>query len=423
MPPGPAISAGQMSLVLDVSRTLAVTADLDLLLRRIAEAVTALLDCERASIFLHDLARGELWTKVALGREEIRMPDTAGIVGHVFASNRPIHVPRPYDDHRFNREPDRRSGFVTRNLLAVPMVDFNQTPVGVIQAINKVSGGAADAAFRENDLAMLQLLADQAGVAVQRYQLQQAAMETLSLRREMELARGLQEAMIPHARPDVEGIDAAGWTRPASINGGDVFDLWKTPDGRLGVLLADASGHGIAPAMVACQVRTLVRSLSDAADGAADPFSLLALVNRRMHEDLPAGRFITAFLAFVAPDGQMSWCSGGHGPVILREGNGGAVRLVEATLPPLGVVANMPGERPPPLKLEHGAGLLVASDGISEAFNKNRDMFGEDRLMEMMRSQAPTPDQAIASLRAAIDAWHGADDAEDDQTVVVVARK
>jgi sigma-B regulation protein RsbU (phosphoserine phosphatase) len=293
----------------------------------------------------------------------------------------------------------------------------------VIQAINKAAGGASEAAFSENDLAMLQLLADQAGVAVQRYQLQQAAMESLSLRREMELARGVQEAMIPHARPDVAGLDAAGWTRPASINGGDVFDLWKTPDGRLGVLLADASGHGIAPAMVACQVRTLVRSLSDAADRAADPHRLMALVNRRMHEDLPAGRFITAFLAFIAPDGAMDWCSGGHGPVLTRDGPGGTVASLEATLPPLGVIADMPGERTDPVRLGHGAALVVASDGITEAFDAGGEMFGEARLREIVRGQSSQPDEAIASLRATVEKWQGKEDPQDDQTAVVVVRK
>src|SRR5688500_19459011 len=102
-PTGPALSAGQLGLVLDVSRMLAVTADLDLLLRRIAEAVTALLNCERASIFLHDEKHHELWTKVALGRqEEIRIPTEAGIVGHVFKTSQPLHVARPYDDPRVN---------------------------------------------------------------------------------------------------------------------------------------------------------------------------------------------------------------------------------------------------------------------------------------------------------------------------------
>lgn len=419
--PGPALSAGQLGLVLDVSRMLAVTADLDLLLRRIAEAVTALLDCDRASIFLHDAAKDELWTKVALGREEIRMPSGAGIVGHVFHANQPIHVPRPYNDPRFNREPDRRSGFVTRNLLAAPMLDINQSPVGVIQAVNKSGEGAP---FTENDRAMLQLLADQAGVAVQRYLLQQAALESLSLRREMELARGVQEAMIPHKMPDVKGLDASGWTKPASINGGDVFDLWKTPDGRLGVLLADASGHGIGPAMVACQVRTLVRALSEAEGAAAaDPFRLVSLVNARLHEDLPAGRFVTAFVGFIAPDGTMTWCSAGHGPVLARLARGGATQSLEATLPPLGVLPSMPDDRPADVRLGGDGSLVVASDGITEAFNPSGEMFGEPRLIETIEANSTRPDEAIASVRSAVGQWQGKEEPQDDQTVVVVVRR
>ena len=76
---------------------------------------------------------------VALLSSEIRVPSHAGIVGAVFKSNAVLHVPRPYDDPRFNKEPDRKSGFVTRNLLTVPMVDLNRTPLGVIQAVNNRS--------------------------------------------------------------------------------------------------------------------------------------------------------------------------------------------------------------------------------------------------------------------------------------------
>ena len=429
-PAGPAITAGQMSLVLDVSRMLAVTADLDALLRRIAEAVTALLNCERASIFLHDAERGELWTKVALGRQEIRMPAGQGIVGHVFNSGRALHVPRPYDDPRFNREPDRRTGFVTRNVLAVPMVDINQTPVGVIQAINKspaaaTADGVAAGTFSDSDLAMLQLLADQAGVAVQRHRLQQAAMESLSLRREMELARGVQEAMIPHTMPDVPGLAAAGWTRPASINGGDVFDLWKTKDGRLGVLLADASGHGIGPALVACQVRTLVRTLSESEGSRADPFRLMSLVNARLHEDLPAGRFVTAFMGFIEPGGLMTWCSGGHSLVLTREGKreGGGVKYLTATLPPLGVISELPEEPPGAVMLGPEGALVVASDGITEAVNGAGEMFGEAKLAAELEGRRTDPDEVAASLWAAVRAWQGKEEPDDDQTVMVVIRE
>jgi phosphoserine phosphatase RsbU/P len=270
---------------------------------------------------------------------------------------------------------------------------------------------------------MLQLLADQAGVAIQRYRLQQAALESLALRKEMELARGVQEAMIPRRRPDVQGLEAAGWTRPASINGGDVFDLWKTPDGRLGVLLADASGHGIAPAMVACQVRTLVRSLCEAEGSAADPFRLLSLINSRLYEDLPIGRFVTAFLGFIGRDGVMAWCSGGHSPVITRDARGGGAQTHEATLPPLGVIPALPDTPPAPVQLGGDAWLMVASDGITEAFNPDGEMFGEARLVDTLEGHAERPDDAIKTLKSAVWKWQGKEEPVDDQTVVVVVRK
>src|SRR5258707_15771970 len=111
MPDPSPISADQMRLVLDVSRLLVVTADLDLLLRRIAEAATSLLGAERASIFLHDPARHQLWTKVALGAGEIRVPDSAGVGGNVLKTNPPLNIHGAYADIRFNPNGDQKRGF------------------------------------------------------------------------------------------------------------------------------------------------------------------------------------------------------------------------------------------------------------------------------------------------------------------------
>src|SRR3954469_24638809 len=141
----PSISQPQMRMVLDVSRLLAVTTDIDELLCRIAQAATVLLGCERASIFLHDPRTNELWTKVALLSSEIRIPSHTGIAGHCFSSATTICVHDPYHDPRFNPEPDRKSGFVTRNLLTCPMLNIDGQPLGVIQAVNKVDGRFSEA--------------------------------------------------------------------------------------------------------------------------------------------------------------------------------------------------------------------------------------------------------------------------------------
>src|SRR5687768_12312899 len=138
--PAAQVSDAQLRMILDVSRLLAVPTDLDPLLCRIAEISCQLLNCERASIFLHDIVTGELWTKVAILSNEIRVPSSRGIVGHAFTQNCVVHVPEPYKDARFNPEPDRRTGFVTRNLLTAPMAGVDGKPLGVIQAVNKKLG-------------------------------------------------------------------------------------------------------------------------------------------------------------------------------------------------------------------------------------------------------------------------------------------
>src|SRR5688500_7385180 len=373
------ISAEQAKLVLDVSRMLAVTTDLDPLLKRIAEAATELTDCERASIFLHDPDTDELWTKVALQSSEIRFPSSVGIVGAAFKENEVLLIPKPYEDKRFNPEPDRRSGFVTRNILAAPMVDLDRKPLGVIQAINKRNGG-----FDTSDVQMLQLLADQAGVAIQRYRLQLAALEIVALRHEMDLARKVQNAMLPKTIPQIKGIEALGWTRPASITGGDTYDFWPSPDGRLGIFLADASGHGLAPTLVVSQVRTLIRAMADLDP---NPFRLLSKANARLAEDLEPDRFVTAFVGFLSSDGVLEWCSAGHGPILVRRSCDAPLEELNPPEMPLGVMPTMFGDCPEPVVLEPSGILAVVSDGIFEAPNAQREQFSMERVHEILMAK------------------------------------
>ena len=414
---GGAIPASTVKQLLEVTRLLAVTSDLDQLLLRIAQAVTQMLGCERASIFLYDARTDQLWTKVALQSQEIRVPSGAGIVGHAFKTGGVLHVPQPYDDARFNPEPDRKSGFVTRNLLAAPMMDVDHHPVGVIQAINKASGR-----FDAADTSMIQLLADQAGVAIQRYNLQQAAIEAVALRREMDLAKVVQQKLLPQSPPEVEGIEAVGWTMPASVTGGDCYDLWRTRDGRLGIFLGDATGHGIGPAMVVSQARTLVRAMCDETRK-IDPHRLLAGANARLAQDLDPGHFVTAFVAFLAPDGTLTWSSAGHSPILVRTSPGRPLKSLAPPAPPLGVVDRFMGERTEPVRLSSGGSLLVVSDGIVEAFNAAREEFAVERVIELMDGCRRQPaQQVLECLRDAVHEWQGREEPTDDQTVVIARR-
>ncbi len=406
----------QIKQVLDVSRLLAVTAELDPLLTQLAEAATSLLGCERASIFLHDSDKNELWTKIALqAKSEIRIAADRGIVGEAFTRNHVADCPDAAHDPRFHREFDQRMGFSTRNLLAAPMRDLDGMPLGVVQAINKKNGP-----FMAEDRWLIQLLAEQAGAAIQNYRLHATAMEIVSLRREMDMAREVQEELIPESAPVIPGLEAAGKMVTASTTGGDCFDLWKTSDGRLGILLADASGHGMPAALVVSQVRTLVRVL---AQSQFDPAAILRAINARLWEDLELGRFVTAFVGFLDSSGELTWSSAGHGPLFFRASANSPVEPKAALLPPVACAADMASIPPEKFQMDPGGLIALLSDGILDVRTPDQRWLGPEPLLEALRHQSgQKPAEIVDTLFEVATAWQQRTMPIDDQTAVVITR-
>jgi hypothetical protein len=239
--------------------------------------------------------------------------------------------------------------------------------------------------------------------------------------KEMALARKVQFALIPKEPPQMDGINADGWTMPADSTGGDCYDLWKLPDGRLGVLVADASGHGLAPAMIVSQVRTLVHMLSEYE---LHPHALLKRVNSRLALDLEVGRFVTAFLAFLNSDGEIHWASAGHGPILWAPTGDGQIQELAASGLPLGVQEDWMADEPgPPLQLGQSGRLIVLSDGIFEALSPTRDLWSTDPVKDILhKERAAASAELIVRIRDAVQAWQKKVEPNDDQTIVIVRR-
>jgi HD-GYP domain-containing protein (c-di-GMP phosphodiesterase class II) len=142
--------------------------DLDALLRLIAEATVTMVGSERATIYIVDRDRQELWSRVATGSGvgELRFPIGVGIAGTVAQTGETINIPDAYADPRFNDESDKRTGFRTRNLLTLAMTDHDGAVIGVFQAVNKTDGS-----FTTEDETTLRALASSAAVAVENAQL------------------------------------------------------------------------------------------------------------------------------------------------------------------------------------------------------------------------------------------------------------
>jgi HD-GYP domain-containing protein (c-di-GMP phosphodiesterase class II) len=158
-------TAGRLELILEITRRLMSITDLDALLRDMAETTKQLLDADRATIFVVDRERQEIWSRVALGSGvgEIRQAVGVGIAGTVAATGETINITNAYKDPRFNPEPDRRTGYRTRSLLTFPMTGQNGRIIGVFQVVNKKER----AHFTEDDEATLASLGASAAVALE----------------------------------------------------------------------------------------------------------------------------------------------------------------------------------------------------------------------------------------------------------------
>jgi len=256
---------------------------------------------------------------------------------------------------------------------------------------------------------------------VEQVERNRVALENAVISKEMDLARNVQVALIPPNAPKITGLESDGWALTASVTGGDCYDLWQLKDGRLAVLLADASGHGLAPAMIVSQVRTLARTLCEFE---THPHGLLARINRRLADDLETTRFVTAFLGFVGVDGTLDWASAGHGPMFWSPGDNGQMLELDSTGLPLGIMPECFIDDPQPsLKLGEKGSLIVFSDGIFESHAPDGQMFGVARTKEILEQTSGQPCSAIvAALRAAVQKWQQKIEPEDDQTIVAVRR-
>jgi len=419
-PPDPSRIA-DLERLLGVARRLGATVDLDAMLAAIVAAATELLDCERATVFLYDAAADELCSRIATGIaespiSEIRFPATRGIAGDVAKSGRPVNLPDAYADPRFNPEFDRASGFRTRSMLAVRLVDHDDATVGVLQLLNKRHG-----AFDARDEEIAGFLGSQAGVAIQRQRLLDHFAEKRRIERDLSIARSIQQGLLPQANPEVPGFDIAGWSRAADETGGDFYDFLPLPDGRLALAIADATGHGIGPALVSVEARAIFRAVIGNAAG------LEAAVNdmhRLLCLDLPENRFVTAFCGILDPAAAtLTFLSAGQGPIILYEAATRTIRELPAQGLPLAFFPDAGYEGATRLALSPGDVLVLLTDGFYEWSRTDGEAFGEERVHELVIGHHDRPAaELIAAIERGVVAFAAGARQADDLTAVIVRR-
>jgi serine phosphatase RsbU (regulator of sigma subunit) len=238
---------------------------------------------------------------------------------------------------------------------------------------------------------------------------------------DLEIARSIQQSLLPRVRPTISGFQISGWNLPADATGGDYFDWKRLRDGRLAVTLADVTGHGIGPALLASVCRAYARSSFDTHD---DLVKAMQHINQSFGEDLTSGLFATFVAAVCTEDnGRVELLSAGHGPLFVYSSARDAFDKYAAHAVPLGLLPELNSAAPEILNLDHGDFIVLATDGFFEWENDAGEQFGVERLTNSVReARHRPPEEIIAELYNAVRTFANGTKQMDDLTAVVIKR-
>lgn len=246
--------------------------------------------------------------------------------------------------------------------------------------------------------------------------------DQIRLKDSLAVAQHIQQHLLPHGPPAISGLDIAGLSKYCDETGGDYydyFDLSKTDQPRLGVLVGDVTGHGIAAALLMATARALLRQWVDRPDDVA---ALLNEVNHQFSSSIPVGRFMTlACLMVDVASRRLSWCSAGHDPSLLYDPHADAFIELEGTGMPLGIDRNEKYEAHERTGWRGGEVIALATDGVWEMRNENEDHFGKESLKSVIRrNAAKSAYEILAAVRDAVIAFRGRKPQADDATLVII---
>jgi sigma-B regulation protein RsbU (phosphoserine phosphatase) len=316
---------------------------------------------------------------------------------------------------------DERASLERLNTELLLPLSFNEKLLGIMSLGPKQS----EEPFSRIDIRLLDSVAAQTGLALENGRLTEAIKAEVAARekqkRELEIAHEVQERLFPQDYPPVAGLDYAGACRPALGVGGDYYDFILLPKTGLGVAIGDVSGKGIPAALLMATLRAYLRG--QMIQHQTDLTCVMRNLNALVYESSAANRYATFFYAeFDAASRVLKYVNAGHNPpMVFRQTDGGreVVRL-DTGGPVIGLMEDC-DYRQGCIALAGGDVLVAYTDGISEAMNTHDDEWGEERLMDVVRTNRTVAARALIDrVMTSADAFVGGAPQHDDMTLVVV---
>jgi serine phosphatase RsbU (regulator of sigma subunit) len=380
------------------------------LLKALLERVKRVLQADTAAVLLLDPSAGQLVATAASGIEEevrqgVRVPLGAGFAGRVAAAREPVILTTV--DHTTVRNPllvDRG----IRSLLGVPLF-VGGNVIGVLHV-----GSLSGRPFGQQDAELLQMAADRAALALHSLMSQDDALA----------ARALHRSLLPTALPVVPDLDlAARYVAGSGTVGGDWYDVFVLPDGRLGVVVGDVAGSGLGAAVIMGRMRSALRAY---VLETADPGTALRMLDRKIQYFEPDAMATVLYGLYTPGTGEFVASSAGHIPPVLAAPGGQASLLPVAPDPPIGT-ADDPRRRSATAFIPPGALLCCFTDGLVERRDQSID-YGIGRLAAVLEERVaveagtdePVAEDACAAVMRAL---IGNAAALDDIAVLMLSRR
>jgi serine phosphatase RsbU (regulator of sigma subunit) len=300
-------------------------------------------------------------------------------------------------------------------VLSVPMF-IQERLVGTINVGPKMSGKI----YSQEDVDLLSTVASQAAIAIENARLHKSEIEKQKMEEQLEIARSIQQSLLPKASPTFDRLDIAGISIPALTVGGDYFDYIRLGEKKLLVVVADVSGKGMSAALYMSKIQGMIQLASHMYQ---TPRDMLIHVNRRLYDGIERKSFITMVLAlFDLENNTVQICRAGHNKAIISTNN----HLEHLNSRGIGLGL----ERGPIFEesleevqrqLQSDAIFFFYSDGLSEAMNEQQEQFGEDTIYDFIKANKKlTAEQLQRSLIHSAQQFQGSADQHDDITFVVV---
>ena len=353
-----------------------------------------------------------------------------GPAGLAYHTGEPVHSPDIEADPRFeNAEPYRKAMF--RSVLAVPVAHSGQ----VIGALVVNTRGPRH--FDDDDIRLMQLMANQAAIAIETARLGERALAEQQLRKELELARDIQTSFLPRQLPRIAGWEFGAYYATAREVGGDFYDFIPIRDpaqrpaglegsflegcNLLGLVIADVSDKGVPAALFMALCRTLVRAVTI---GGRSPKDAIQRVNELILSDSHTDQFITLFYGALDPErASLRFVNAGHNWPLIVRAESGEIFSLHAPGTALGILKSVPLTE---AEMFFGPGdvLLLYTDGLTDALNEDTDEFGTERLAQfLIDNRHLGAEDLVKGIVAAVNDFIGTREAFDDMTIVVVKRR